>query len=99
MRCMSTSRHSTSQSSVAGLQPLVLLVSHLEGVSSSIFICALPNLTKIALGLSFKSSQYGLAIDTVQAFELVLPNGTVTTVTADNEDLFFGLKVFCLFLT
>ena len=29
----------------------------------------------------------------MQAFELVLPNGTVTTVTSSNEDLFFGLKV------
>ncbi|ETW77470.1 hypothetical protein HETIRDRAFT_480129 [Heterobasidion irregulare TC 32-1] len=43
-------------------------------------------------GLSYTSSQHGLAIDTVQAFELVLPNGTITTVTADNKDLFFGLK-------
>ncbi|KAA1474543.1 FAD-binding domain-containing protein [Dentipellis sp. KUC8613] len=43
-------------------------------------------------GYSWKTSQYGLTIDTVQAFELVLPNGTVTTVTAADEDLFFGLK-------
>jgi hypothetical protein len=32
--------------------------------------------------------------DTVQAFELVLPNEIVTIVTAtSNADLFFGLKV------
>ncbi|TFY59432.1 hypothetical protein EVG20_g7793 [Dentipellis fragilis] len=43
-------------------------------------------------GLSYKSNQYGLAIDTVQAFELVLPNGTVTSVTAEDHDLWFGLR-------
>ena len=31
------------------------------------------------------------------AYELVLPNGTVTTVTEASEDLFFALKVrLCL---
>ena len=45
-------------------------------------------------GYSWRSNQYGLAIDTVQAFELVLPNGTVTNVTSNsNPDLFFGLRV------
>jgi FAD/FMN-containing dehydrogenase len=45
-------------------------------------------------GYSWKTNQYGLTLDTVQAFELVLPNGNVTTVTeAANADLFFGLKV------
>jgi FAD/FMN-containing dehydrogenase len=44
-------------------------------------------------GYSWKTNQYGLSIDTVQSFELVLPNGTVTTVTAtSNADLFFGLR-------
>ncbi|KZT64214.1 FAD dependent oxidoreductase [Daedalea quercina L-15889] len=43
-------------------------------------------------GYSFLSNQYGLTIDTVQAFELVLPNGTFTTVTASNPDLFWALK-------
>ncbi|KIM83658.1 hypothetical protein PILCRDRAFT_7069 [Piloderma croceum F 1598] len=46
-------------------------------------------------GYSWKTNQYGLTllVDTVQAFELVLPNGTVTTVTAtSNTDSFFGLK-------
>ena len=46
------------------------------------------------LGLSWKTNQYGLAIDNVKAFELVLPNGSVVTATeASHEDLFFGLKV------
>ncbi|KAL5514573.1 hypothetical protein ACEPAG_1889 [Sanghuangporus baumii] len=43
-------------------------------------------------GYSWKTNQFGLTIDTVQGFELVLPNGTVTTVTSDDEDLFFGLR-------
>ncbi|CAE6480866.1 unnamed protein product [Rhizoctonia solani] len=44
-------------------------------------------------GYSWLSNQYGLTIDTVTAFELVLPNGTITTATeAQNADLFFGLK-------
>ena len=47
----------------------------------------------ILLGYSFKSNQYGLALDNVVAFELVLPNGTVTTVTEDDHDLWFSLRV------
>ncbi|TFY74250.1 hypothetical protein EWM64_g9763 [Hericium alpestre] len=43
-------------------------------------------------GYSYKTNQYGLAVDNVVAYELVLPNGTVTTVTSDDEDLFWGLK-------
>ncbi|KAA1470098.1 FAD dependent oxidoreductase [Dentipellis sp. KUC8613] len=43
-------------------------------------------------GLSFKSNQYGLAVDNIKSFELVFPNGTVTTVTATDEDLWFGLR-------
>ncbi|CCM00874.1 uncharacterized protein FIBRA_02920 [Fibroporia radiculosa] len=36
---------------------------------------------------------YGLTIDNVQAYQLVLPNGTVVNVTENsNPDLFFGLK-------
>ncbi|CAE6344847.1 unnamed protein product [Rhizoctonia solani] len=44
-------------------------------------------------GYSWLSNQYGLTIDTVTAFEVVLPNGTITTATEKtNPDLFFGLK-------
>jgi hypothetical protein len=39
------------------------------------------------------SNQYGLTIDNMAAYELVLPNGTVTTVTQSNEDLWFALRV------
>ncbi|KAH9033366.1 FAD-binding domain-containing protein [Lactarius pseudohatsudake] len=43
-------------------------------------------------GYSFKSNEHGLAIDNTVAFELVLPNGTVTTVTAEDHDLWFALR-------
>ncbi|KAI0058382.1 FAD dependent oxidoreductase, partial [Artomyces pyxidatus] len=43
-------------------------------------------------GYSWKTSQYGLALDNVLAYELVLPNGTVTTVTESQTDLWFGLR-------
>ncbi|KAH9946908.1 FAD dependent oxidoreductase [Amylocystis lapponica] len=44
-------------------------------------------------GYSWKTNQYGLTLDTVQAFELVLPNGTVSTITeSSNPDLWFGLR-------
>ncbi|KAI9449068.1 FAD dependent oxidoreductase [Lactarius psammicola] len=43
-------------------------------------------------GYSFKSNEYGLAIDNVVAYELVLPNGTVTTITANDHDLWFALR-------
>jgi hypothetical protein len=39
------------------------------------------------------SNQYGLSIDNMAAYELVLPNGTITTVTESNEDLWFALRV------
>ncbi|KAG2066002.1 FAD dependent oxidoreductase [Suillus decipiens] len=43
-------------------------------------------------GYSHLTNQYGLAIDSVTAFELVLPNGTVTNVDSTNSDLFFALR-------
>ena len=48
---------------------------------------------KSTTGYSYLTNQYGLTVDTVQAYELVMPNGTVKTVTKEDEDLFFGLKV------
>jgi hypothetical protein len=47
----------------------------------------------ILLGYSFKTSQYGLALDNVAGYELVLPNGTVMNVTSKDKDLWFGLRV------
>jgi hypothetical protein len=43
-------------------------------------------------GYSWKTSQFGLTIDTVTEFELVLPSGQVKTVTESDEDLWFGLR-------
>ena len=39
------------------------------------------------------SNQYGLSIDNMAAYELVLPNGTITNVTQSDEDLWFALRV------
>ncbi|KAF8260156.1 hypothetical protein EI94DRAFT_1790097 [Lactarius quietus] len=43
-------------------------------------------------GYSWKTNQYGLAVDNVVAYELVLPNGRVTSVTEQDEDLWFALR-------
>jgi len=43
-------------------------------------------------GYSWLTNQYGLTCDTVNTYNLVLPNGTITTVDSTNEDLFFALK-------
>jgi len=44
-------------------------------------------------GYSFKTSQYGLTVDNIARYELVLPNGIITSVTSKDEDLWFGLRV------
>jgi hypothetical protein len=44
-------------------------------------------------GFSYKSNQYGLGVDNVVGYELVLPNGIVTDVTSKDHDLWFGLRV------
>lgn len=44
-------------------------------------------------GYSWLTNQYGLALDNVKSFELVLPNGVVIDVTeSSHPDLFFGLR-------
>ncbi|KAF8489288.1 FAD-binding domain-containing protein [Russula emetica] len=43
-------------------------------------------------GYSYKSSQYGLTVDNIAGYELVLPNGTVVYVTSKDRDLWFGLR-------
>ncbi|VDB84958.1 unnamed protein product [Peniophora sp. CBMAI 1063] len=43
-------------------------------------------------GYSYLTSQYGLTLDNVAAFDLVLPNGTFTTVTPADSDLWFALR-------
>ena len=47
----------------------------------------------MALGYSYHSSQYGLSLDNVAGFELVLPNGKIINVTSNDDDLWFGLRV------
>jgi FAD/FMN-containing dehydrogenase len=44
-------------------------------------------------GFSYKSSHYGLTVDNVVGYELVLPNGTVVNMTSNDHDLWFGLRV------
>lgn len=49
------------------------------------------------LGYSWKTNQYGLALDNVVKFELVLPDSKAVSVTEDDHsDLFWALKV-CTF--
>ncbi|KJA22119.1 hypothetical protein HYPSUDRAFT_41246 [Hypholoma sublateritium FD-334 SS-4] len=44
-------------------------------------------------GYSWKTNQYGLAVDNVVAYDLVQPNGNTITVTNSSDpELFFGLK-------
>ncbi|KAL4063633.1 hypothetical protein V8B97DRAFT_2026278 [Scleroderma yunnanense] len=43
-------------------------------------------------GYSYLTNQYGLTVDTIEAYELVMSNGTVKIVTKEDEDLFFGLR-------
>ncbi|KAH9054946.1 FAD dependent oxidoreductase [Lactarius vividus] len=43
-------------------------------------------------GYAFMSNQYGLSIDNMERYELVLPNGTITNVTQSNKDLWFALR-------
>ncbi|KAL6717473.1 hypothetical protein ACLMJK_005388 [Lecanora helva] len=43
-------------------------------------------------GFSWLTNQFGLTCDTVQSYTLVLPNGTVSEVNAQQPDLFFALK-------
>ncbi len=48
----------------------------------------------VFIGYSWLTNQYGLTVDTITAFEIVLPNGSVRTVTeASDPKLFSGLKV------
>ncbi|VDC03790.1 unnamed protein product [Peniophora sp. CBMAI 1063] len=43
-------------------------------------------------GYAYHTSQYGLAMDNLAAIEIVLPNGTIATVTSADEDLWFALR-------
>ncbi|KAG1860272.1 FAD dependent oxidoreductase [Suillus subalutaceus] len=44
-------------------------------------------------GYSYLSNQYGLSVDNIVSFELVMPNGTVANITSSSSpDLFYGLR-------
>ncbi|KZV76890.1 FAD-binding domain-containing protein [Peniophora sp. CONT] len=43
-------------------------------------------------GYGYHTGQYGLAMDNVAAFDIVLPNGTEKHVTAADKDLWFALR-------
>jgi FAD/FMN-containing dehydrogenase len=43
-------------------------------------------------GYSWKTNEYGLTIDTIKSYTLVLPNGTITKVDDSTPDLFFALR-------
>ena len=49
--------------------------------------------SKVFQGYSYLSNQYGLSVDNIAGYELVLPNGTVMDVTSEDDDLWFGLRV------
>lgn len=49
---------------------------------------------KLYSGYSWFTNQRGLTMDNIVKYELVLPNGTVQAVTADDSNLFFALKVW-----
>jgi FAD/FMN-containing dehydrogenase len=52
-----------------------------------------PSRSHMVSGYSYKSSQYGLGVDNIAGYELVLPNGTVQHVTSMDKDLWFALRV------
>ncbi|KAG1864797.1 FAD dependent oxidoreductase [Suillus subluteus] len=44
-------------------------------------------------GYSYLSNQYGLSVDNIVSFELVMPNDTVANITSSSSpDLFYGLR-------
>ena len=43
-------------------------------------------------GYSWKTNQFGLTSDTIESYTLVLPNGTVSTISSSQPDLFWALK-------
>lgn len=46
-------------------------------------------------GYSFRTNQYGLSVDSVVAYNLVLPNGTIVTASEDEcPELLWALKVW-----
>ena len=58
--------------------------------------CSMHDSSVLTSGYSWLTNQYGLTIDNIVAFELVLPDGSVVVVNDCTPDLFFALKVSLL---
>jgi hypothetical protein len=43
--------------------------------------------SQMVSGYSYKTSQYGLTVDNVARYELVLPNGTIINESSNEDDL------------
>lgn len=57
-------------------------------------LAALHPTSNLSAGYSWLTNQYGLTLDNIIGYELVLPDGEITSVTeASQPDLFFSLKV------
>ncbi|KAF5348021.1 hypothetical protein D9758_010033 [Tetrapyrgos nigripes] len=46
----------------------------------------------LSSGYTWLTNKYGFAIDNVVSYDIVLPNGTITTVTESGSDPFFTLQ-------
>ncbi|KAG2359557.1 hypothetical protein BDR07DRAFT_1462477 [Suillus spraguei] len=47
----------------------------------------------VGVGYSYLSNEYGLSVDNIVLFELIMPNGTVANITSSsNPDLFYDLR-------
>lgn len=77
---------------VVDLDPLGFLDIPWEEVSV-IPLFGMYDKPEIMTGYSFKTNLYGLAVDTLMEYELVLPTGEIKIVTEKDEDLWFALKV------
>ena len=65
------------------------------GVVSAMCVLICPS-SKPKLGFSYKTNEYGLTVANVVSFEIVLPNGTVTSASrSENKNLFWAVRV-CL---
>jgi FAD/FMN-containing dehydrogenase len=65
----------------------------LGGGECTLFLIRTAMQCRILEGYAWISKQYGLTVDNVAGYELVLPNGTITAVTSDDTDLWFALRV------
>lgn len=90
--CTRSSLHIRSRFSAQELLISVWLVSFSAEVC--MWDCIFRRHSYLRLGYSWQTNQFGLAIDTVTAFELVKPDGTIANVTETSDpELFFALKV------